>query len=699
MKNNKKGFVAITIIYSFFILFVTIMLLIMYSYINDRKTNNKIKSDLINNIRNKAPDILISSNGSINPHEQYEVTVNVLDGGNGIASAKYIWSPTPIGIPDTDLSSYTQTLTSPTEPGYYYLIVKACDINENCKTAITNSFRIGEPLLCLKAKALHSEECTNTDEEGHCLLAGYENNSNIVFGNIPIYETSHVGDAYDCDVNGDGEYDQNNERFYFLSDYFDTDTQKYNNSRAVLIYYTNVHNGTINATNTSAYTTGTTVIPETLYSEMPSNEQWSESPLLVMARNIISASGVEPFIKEYKYTGDVQTFTAYFPGTYKIELWGAQGGGTDTSPGGKGAFTVGTINLDKNDTLYIYVGEKGKSNASTTNPGGYNGGGYSGNDGGSQSYGGGGATDVRLVSGSWNDATGLKSRIMVAAGGGGNISASSRYSVTPGVGGTLVGGKASGTYDANEPDGGTQTGPGKVGADNKKGIFGGGVQSYVSGFGGGGGGGYWGGSMGHGHAGSGGSSYISGHEGCIALNSAESLDPKPDCDSFPYTVSCSIHYSGKQFTNTEIFSGDEFMPTQDGEYIMIGNEGDGFARITFMGPFTEEPINNAFMYTNKNARLLTYKELYNCLDFATFGGEGALEVKVKDECNFLLEKTAFTTSGKVEGYFLETPSDDEGNIWVIDSGTISAYNGTSKTTSNKYGARPVIEVDKSRLEY
>ena len=45
MKKNKKGFIAITIIYSFFILFVTVMLLIMYSYINDRKMNNQIKSD------------------------------------------------------------------------------------------------------------------------------------------------------------------------------------------------------------------------------------------------------------------------------------------------------------------------------------------------------------------------------------------------------------------------------------------------------------------------------------------------------------------------------------------------------------------------------------------------------------------------------------------------------------------------------
>ena len=76
MKNNKKGFISITVIYSFFLIFITIMLLIMYSYVHDRKMNNKIKSDIINYLKSKSPDIYISLNGSSNPHLSYTVNVS-----------------------------------------------------------------------------------------------------------------------------------------------------------------------------------------------------------------------------------------------------------------------------------------------------------------------------------------------------------------------------------------------------------------------------------------------------------------------------------------------------------------------------------------------------------------------------------------------------------------------------------------------
>ena len=47
-----------------------------------------------------------------------------------------------------------------------------------------------------------------TQSTGTCINAGYENNSVITYGNIPIYENSKLGDAYDCDVNGDGKVDK-----------------------------------------------------------------------------------------------------------------------------------------------------------------------------------------------------------------------------------------------------------------------------------------------------------------------------------------------------------------------------------------------------------------------------------------------------------------------------------------------------------
>ena len=120
---------------------------------------------------------------------------------------------------------------------------------------------------------------------------------------------------------------------------------------------------------------------------------------------------------DYSYKGDYEKFIAPYTGTYKMELWGASGGNptSDQYPLGAGAYTSGEINLTKDQELYVYVGSM-----STSATGGYNGGGNGyGYENYGMGYGGGGATDIRVVSGNWNDAESLRSRIMVAAGGGG----------------------------------------------------------------------------------------------------------------------------------------------------------------------------------------------------------------------------------------------------------------------------------------
>ena len=98
----------------------------------------------------------------------------------------------------------------------------------------------------------------------------------------------------------------------------------------------------------------------------------------------------------FNYTGDVQSFTAPSYGQYIITCYGAKGGG---SKHGNGSYTMGSITLEANETIYIYVGGSN----------GYNGGGASSKS----SNNGGGATDIR------RGGTALSNRIMVAAGGGG----------------------------------------------------------------------------------------------------------------------------------------------------------------------------------------------------------------------------------------------------------------------------------------
>ena len=325
MKNNKKGFISITIIYSFFILFISVMLLIMYNYISDRKMNNKIKSDLLNTLRDKSPDISISLHGSSSPHPSYNVNVLILDGGNGISSARYIWSQNPLAdpynldeYPDSQaFSSYNLDILSPTTPGYYYLIVRACDANDHCKTAITNFFQVGDTYLCVKATTLHNETCSNTDENGYCLGYGLEENSVISYGNLGAIYNAVLGSAYDCDVNGDGTYDPTTERFYYVSDYYDPITKEYDDKNAALVYYTNVHNGSPNSTYTCAYTTGSTMTPTTAVSELPTTTQWSNVNLLTETRDIMSTNGYDHLSRVFNYTGSVQTFKANNTGFYK----------------------------------------------------------------------------------------------------------------------------------------------------------------------------------------------------------------------------------------------------------------------------------------------------------------------------------------------------------------------------------------------
>lgn len=298
----------------------------------------------------------------------------------------------------------------------------------------------------------------------------------------------------------------------------------------------------------------------------------------------------------FYYANKYQEFTATRTGDYKVELWGASG---EKDPaGGKpgyGAYTAGVFHLIKNDKYYIYVG-----NVASIFKHGI----ISFNGGSDSQFGGGGATDIRIVSGSWNNFNSLKSRIMVAAGGG----AGNDDCDNAGSAGGLVGYNGHGN-GANQIRGGISLANGGFG-------FGGGTGIRSTTGNGGGGSGYFGGACSDTAArfgGAGGSSFISGHAGCVAIDSASTENNiifKTDtnevsCDSnlsatyntlgYNTDPKCSIHYSNKVFTNTVMIDGNgykwtteksstaEGMPTKDGTGTMTGNSGDGYAKITYMG--------------------------------------------------------------------------------------------------------------------
>ncbi|MCD8749943.1 hypothetical protein LSE90_19295, partial [Clostridioides difficile] len=211
----------------------------------------------------------------------------------------------------------------------------------------------------------------------------------------------------------------------------------------------------------------------------------------------------------FGYNGSPQSVILK-PGKYKFECWGSSGGINNSSwhTDAKGGYSKGEITLKKQTTLYVYVGESGFASSSTSNntKSGFNGGGkgYLNQQvmGTYYSMYGGGATDIRLVGGAWDNEQGLLSRIIVAGGGGGSYSPS-----TGGAGGGLEGGTGYSSNDRHRP-GGTQYqgGIGRVSTEN--GSFGKGCSAKDSTGEGGGGGWFGGAGMNGAGAGGGGSGYV-----------------------------------------------------------------------------------------------------------------------------------------------------------------------------------------------
>ena len=80
--------------------------------------------------------------------------------------------------------------------------------------------------ICKKATVLHTKTCEKTSNG--CAF-DVETGSTITYGSIPN-GFPKAGDAYDCDVNNDGVYDSETERFYYI---------KSEGENSVLVYYSN----------------------------------------------------------------------------------------------------------------------------------------------------------------------------------------------------------------------------------------------------------------------------------------------------------------------------------------------------------------------------------------------------------------------------------------------------------------------------
>lgn len=284
--------------------------------------------------------------------------------------------------------------------------------------------------------------------------------------------------------------------------------------------------------------------------------------------------------KEFNYTGNIQSIEL-LPGKYKLECYGASGGigNGNINPIGKGGYASGELFIPTPMTLYVHVGQNGVDNWATSVR--YNGGGAAVNVGGHNGGAGGGATDFRLSNAAWNNIESLKTRILVAGGGGGAQS-NCGNTATAGHGGNLIGGTSYNQGYQERPastaatraysKGGTQTSGGTAynvnDSQNSRiasGGFGSGANSVQCGAGGGGG--WYGGASGYTSGGGGGSSYAAGY---------------PECDTTYQSNQNNIVLENVVFTQGI-------------------NTGNGYAIITLLEPAELHSVNiiNGYLEVNR----------------------------------------------------------------------------------------------------
>ena len=148
--------------------------------------------------------------------------------------------------------------------------------------------------ICKRATTLHTEECTQSGnfycgEDGYT-ESGKMGTTTITYGNLGTEGILTTGDAFDCDVNGDGVYDSTTERFYYVSDYYNTSTKNFEEDTAVLVYYNNVSGGLPLNSATYLYDESgeNNNGPVTAIKQLPTTTQWSNVKLKNTVRTILT---------------------------------------------------------------------------------------------------------------------------------------------------------------------------------------------------------------------------------------------------------------------------------------------------------------------------------------------------------------------------------------------------------------------------
>ena len=159
-------------------------------------------------------------------------------------------------------------------------VPKILNVIENSrKSAAESSIKLVKDAIKTQVTSESMMGTNFTSNDDGCYTFNFDDQTS---GNVKELKS---GDAFDCYVNGDGTYDENTERFYYVTDLDD--------STAVLIYYNNVSKGQPSKNATYAYDTSKENWhgPRTAIEELPSTSEWRNVSLKNSVRAILNENG------------------------------------------------------------------------------------------------------------------------------------------------------------------------------------------------------------------------------------------------------------------------------------------------------------------------------------------------------------------------------------------------------------------------
>ena len=302
MKNNK-GFASTFILFSILTLFLIVMSILLFTMNNSSVLNSGLKNKLLNDIEKNADKQL---SGAL-------VIATIGEGETWISTNVAGWELSSEGNTLQKHISFGDaygTLPQPTKAnskfvGWYTSsgdkVTSETIMDSKGSLSIYSKF-VSNNIICVRAASngLHTEKCNSTEK--NCYLHGYYESGSqqtdiITYGRLGS-TTLTPGDAFDCDVNNDGDYNSQTERFYYVSRKYVSgayDSATYDNNYAALIYYTHYKNGapSLDGSNSGIayYTTqSNTEGPVTAKEALPDTSAWSNLSA-VSTRNITDSSG------------------------------------------------------------------------------------------------------------------------------------------------------------------------------------------------------------------------------------------------------------------------------------------------------------------------------------------------------------------------------------------------------------------------